>query len=459
MTFRPYTGKVRLGDSDIFLDISDFSQPEYDGYVLSRSGETIVATLIGQSKLALSAPQNPSDAATKAYVDSVVASVDPAGDVGQVQFNLDNDNMGASPNFAWNNSTDTLSVSGKVAVSGEFVIAESANLPSGQEGFGKIAAKDNGALYFVDSDGYSHYVMPDGLVTLSGTAPVLDFSPELPSYRTINLSGTTAFSAANYGSGRALSVRMVAGASTRTISFPTTWKWLGGGTGPTSVPANKVAMISLISYGTAESDVVAGWSYTDSAVITGGATAGQIAFFNGDRNLSGEASLQWDPENDRLLVGSVASPAANLHVAGTVQVDGVASFTQSPSMGGNRVTNVASPSADTDAVNKSYVESRRLYSIQSVSADASIDADKDLVFVGGSGGSVLRLPLAAPGNAGKAITLKKTNSGEADLVGTQIGSGQSIDGVQVDGTSAYYNIFLQNETVTLVSDGSDWYVI
>ena len=147
MTFRPYTGKVRLGDSDIFLDISDFSQPEYDGYVLSRSGETIVATLIGQSKLALSEPQNPSDAATKAYVDSVVASVDPAGDVGQVQFNLDNDNMGASPNFAWNNSTDTLSVSGKVAVSGEFVIAESANMPSGQDGFGKIAVKDNGALY------------------------------------------------------------------------------------------------------------------------------------------------------------------------------------------------------------------------------------------------------------------------------------------------------------------------
>jgi hypothetical protein len=459
MTFRPYTGKVRLGDSDIFLDISDFSQPEYDGYVLSRSGETIVATLIGQSKLALSEPQNPSDAATKAYVDSVVASVDPAGDVGQIQFNLDNDNMGASPNFAWNDSTSTLSVSGKVSVSGEFVIAESVNLPAGQSGAGKLAAKDNGALYFVDSDGYSHYVMPDGLVTLSGLSPVVDFSPELPSFRTINLSGTTAFSASNYGSGRAVSVRMVAGASTRAISFPNGWKWLGGGSGPTSVPANKVAMVSVVSYGSDESDVVAGWSYTDSAVITGNATTGQIAFFNGDRNISGETNLQWDAANDRLLIGSVASPAASLHVAGTVQVDGTASFTQSPSMGGNRVTDVASPSADTDAVNKSYVESRRLYSIQMVTADASIEADKDLVFVGGAGSSVLRLPLATVSNAGKAITIKKTNTGEADLVGTQIGSGQSVDGTQVDGTSVYYNIFLQNETVTLVSDGSNWFVI
>jgi hypothetical protein len=301
--------------------------------------------------------------------------------------------------------------------------------------------------------------MPDGLVTLSGLSPVVDFSPELPSFRTINLSGTTAFSASNYGSGRAVSVRMVAGASTRAISFPNGWKWLGGGSGPTSVPANKVAMVSVVSYGSDESDVVAGWSYTDSAVITGNATTGQIAFFNGDRNISGETNLQWDAANDRLLIGSVASPAASLHVAGTVQVDGTASFTQSPSMGGNRVTDVASPSADTDAVNKSYVESRRLYSIQMVTADASIEADKDLVFVGGAGSSVLRLPLATVSNAGKAITIKKTNTGEADLVGTQIGSGQSVDGTQVDGTSVYYNIFLQNETVTLVSDGSNWFVI
>jgi hypothetical protein len=73
MTFRPYAGKVRLGNSDVFLDIADFSRSEYDGYVLSRSGSEIVATLIGQDKLSLDTPVNESDAATKAYVDSVLS--------------------------------------------------------------------------------------------------------------------------------------------------------------------------------------------------------------------------------------------------------------------------------------------------------------------------------------------------------------------------------------------------
>jgi hypothetical protein len=69
MTFRPYAGKVRLGNTDVFLDISELQ----DGYVLSREGSEIVATLIGQDKLSLSAPLNDSDAATKAYVDAALS--------------------------------------------------------------------------------------------------------------------------------------------------------------------------------------------------------------------------------------------------------------------------------------------------------------------------------------------------------------------------------------------------
>jgi hypothetical protein len=69
MTFRPYAGKVRMPD-DSFLDIAQLP----DGYVLSRKGTEIVATLIGQDKLNLSTPVNAADAATKAYVDSLVSS-------------------------------------------------------------------------------------------------------------------------------------------------------------------------------------------------------------------------------------------------------------------------------------------------------------------------------------------------------------------------------------------------
>jgi len=65
MTFRPYAWKIRLGNTENFLDIDDLT----DGYLLWRNGSKVMSTLIDQGKLSLSAPQNPNDAATKQYVD------------------------------------------------------------------------------------------------------------------------------------------------------------------------------------------------------------------------------------------------------------------------------------------------------------------------------------------------------------------------------------------------------
>ena len=66
MTLRPYAWKIRLGNTENFLDIDDLT----DGYLLWRNGSKVMSTLIDQGKLSLSAPQNPNDAATKQYVDS-----------------------------------------------------------------------------------------------------------------------------------------------------------------------------------------------------------------------------------------------------------------------------------------------------------------------------------------------------------------------------------------------------
>lgn len=402
MTFRPYARKVRLGTSEVFLSISDFSQLP-DGYVLSRVGTEIVATLIGQDRLALDEPQRPTDAATKSYTDAVITADDRDGYFGYVQVGQD-------------------------------------------------------SAYFVDHSGTSHYMLNDGLVVLSGTNVVLDADPALPVYRTINLQGLTTFTTDNLASGRAISLRLVAGGSSRGLSFPDSWKWLGG-SAPVSIPANKVAMVSVVAYGSTDSDVMAGWSYTDTAVITGQGQAGQVAFFDNDRNIAGDAGFTWDTASNSLVVGSVESPAASLHVADTVQVDGYALFGSDVSVGGNKVTNVASPVDDGDAANKQYVEGRRLLAIQTLSSSNSINPEKDLVFITGSGGSVVRLPEASAGNAGKVIVIKKKNSGGTDFIGTALGSGQSIDGTQMDSTSQYLNLYLYNESVSVVSDGSDWYII
>jgi hypothetical protein len=425
MTFRPYAGKIKLGDSGVFLDISDFSQLP-DGYVLSRVGGEIIATLIDQQRLALSEPQNASDAATKSYIDARIVPADPSADFGHVQL-------------------------------------------------------DTGAIYFVDSDGYSHHMMADGLVELSqSTSIVIDLDPALPSYRTVSLTGDTTFSAINLGLGRGMSLRLVAGDSPRALAFPAlngspSWNWLGGSP-PPSIPANKIAILSVISYGSSEGDIVAGWSYTDSSSISGGGDAGQVAFFNGSRVVTGESDLQWDNSNNRLLIGPVETPSANLHVAGTaiiegaatiggaasvsgyLQVDGYSVFNGTVSAGGNLIVDVLDPIADTDAVNKKYLETRRLFAIQNMTGNGNIDADKDVVFILGSGGSTVRLPLAEQSNTGKVITVKKVNSGIADGICTAASSGQMIDGVVADGSTAY-SVYLENETVTLISNGHDWYVI
>ena len=45
------------------------------------------------------------------------------------------------------------------------------------------------------------------------------------------------------------------------------------------------------------------------------------------------------------------------------------------------------------------------------------------------------------------------------MIGTVLGSGQSIDGSVADGTSDLQQLFLVNESVSLISDGSNWYII
>jgi len=74
MTFRPYAWKIRLGNTENFLDIDDLT----DGYLLWRNGSKVMSTLIDQGKLSLSAPQNPNDAATKQYVDDSLSADESA---------------------------------------------------------------------------------------------------------------------------------------------------------------------------------------------------------------------------------------------------------------------------------------------------------------------------------------------------------------------------------------------
>jgi len=453
-----------------------------DATKLALSGGTMTGSIaMGNHKVTgLAAGTDAADAVTLSQLQSAITAIDPAGSAGQIQFNADGYDFGASANLTWDNAQSSLFVGGAAKVNGVVSLGEVAEAPAGEAGYGKLFAKTDDGLYFVDSEGVSHYILLDGYVQLSGTSVDLDASPSLPVYRSLSMTGATTFTTSNLGVGRSVSVRLVAGASERTVTFPAGWSWLGGAT-PTAVPANKVALLSFVAYGPDDTDVIAAWSYNDSEAISGGGTTGQVAFFDGTRSVSGEANLTWDAPNDRLVIGTVASPAANLHVGGSAQIDGAitmngavtvgdgyadvvtvngtATFNQPVSMGSNKITNLATPSSNNDAVNLAFLESRRLLTIQTIAGSGSINATTDVVFVTGSGSSIIRLPQANAGNAGRVIVIKKRNSGAEDNVGTASGSGQAIDGAVADSSSNLQELMLENESMTFLSDGSNWFII
>ena len=220
----------------------------------------------------------------------------------------------------------------RLETQGEFWMKEQASLPAGVAGTGKLAVKSGDhALYFVDQDGQAHYSLPDGLSTIaSGTAVTLDFDPALPTTRSITLGHNVTFSTDNLAAGRGMSIRLdnSAGGSARVLTFPLDganqkWTWLGG-SAPAQIDAGDVAMISLMAYGTDDTNIVAAWSYSESVQITGSGTAGQIAYFDGTRVIASEAGLKWDATNDRLNIGNAdnSTHSANLRVGGTAHIGG-----------------------------------------------------------------------------------------------------------------------------------------
>lgn len=82
----------------------------------------------------------------------------------------------------------------------------------------------------------------------------LDFSTLVGTLQTIAASGNITFTASNYAAGRNFELRIVAGASTRTLAWPATWVAYGAAL-PTSLASGKVLTVAIRSTGTTEGAV------------------------------------------------------------------------------------------------------------------------------------------------------------------------------------------------------------
>lgn len=120
-----------------------------------------------------------------------------------------------------------------------------------------------------------------------------------------------------------------------------------------------------------------------------------------------------------------------------------------------QLTGVASPSLSTDAATKGYVDSAadKLNVVSKTFVDTpytAVDADAVLYDVSG-GSSQVNLPAAAS-NADAKIVVKKTDS-SGNTVTIDGNGAETIDGATTRVLNSQY------ESITMVCDGSNWFII
>jgi hypothetical protein len=246
-------------------------------------------------------------------------------------------NFDGNANFVYDEATGRLGVgtatpNEAATINGVVSIAEGAS-PSNTAAFGKLWANSaaDARPYWTDDTGQSYNLTLDRFNTLTPAASVaIDTSPALPVFNSIALNQNTTFTTSNLGNGRSASVRVVGDASTRTLTFPVGWTWLGSGP-PSSLAANDVGYLSITAYGVADTDVVAAWSYENApAVVIGSGVATQVAYFSSASTVTSETavgsnSFTWDATNNRLGVGTNTPTTAVDVATGQVAIpDGTA---------------------------------------------------------------------------------------------------------------------------------------
>lgn len=86
----------------------------------------------------------------------------------------------------------------------------------------------------------------------------LDMSQLNETYQIINLTGTITFTTSNREAGRYVTIKLVAGGSSRNLNFPG-WTFVGAAA-PTSLAANKIAIITVTFFDNTDANAVAAYA-------------------------------------------------------------------------------------------------------------------------------------------------------------------------------------------------------
>lgn len=90
-------------------------------------------------------------------------------------------------------------------------------------------------------------------------AATTDIDFTLADYRSLTLAGNVTFTTSNRAAPRARTIRIIGDGSSRTLTFPAGWIFIGAAA-PTALAANKVAVLSVTCFGANDADIVAAYS-------------------------------------------------------------------------------------------------------------------------------------------------------------------------------------------------------
>lgn len=195
-----------------------------------------------------------SEYATEDYVDSEVSTVASALSSFENDVNsrtTDNITEGEQ-NLYYTDARADARADGRIAaaefdasktISGEFDAARIPNLDAAKISSGTIDASR---------------LPPIGAAFTSSGSNTINVSFDQDRVINREATGTVTFTGSNYTAGKSASVRIVPGASNRTLTFPSGWKFVSFK--PAEIAANKVGILALSCYGSSESDVVAAWA-------------------------------------------------------------------------------------------------------------------------------------------------------------------------------------------------------